>query len=124
AAQLPFRLLPLQPMALLAVSVLLCPPSATASASSGELYDVRPDRSRAIPDRIRGRYGDGHDPVVPTQRRILRSSYRDSHPAVLLAPTPKTQTFGLESVISLAQLRQGSQACVRVIGSNCAIPFA
>src|SRR5215475_6922906 len=51
AAQLPCRLLSLQPMALLAVSVLLRPPSATASEPSGELYDVCSDQSRAVPDR-------------------------------------------------------------------------
>src|SRR5262249_45490376 len=65
ATQLPFQLLPLQPMALLAVSVVLRPPSATASEPAGELYGVCPDQSRAVPDRVNSRYRGGRDQVVP-----------------------------------------------------------
>jgi hypothetical protein len=52
------------------------------SAPAGELYDVRPDRLRTVPDRVRGRGRGDHDQVVPIPRCLLRSSHRHSRPAV------------------------------------------
>src|SRR5262245_54825510 len=59
-------------MALLAVSVVLHAPRAPASAPAGELYDIRPDQSRTVPDRVSDRARGGHHQVVPLQRHILR----------------------------------------------------
>jgi hypothetical protein len=81
AAQLPDRVLPLQPLALLAVSVVLHAPGASASAPTGELYDVRPARLRTVPARVCSRSRGRHPQVVPLQRHILRSSHRDIRPA-------------------------------------------